>query len=138
VELDLEGAHPGDELATEATVLHGHLRVRAAPWVDVTSAEIVVAGKSVETIQIPPRPLALGPELGDRAEVEARTIRYDADVSVTVPDVPNAYVVVVVRGTRPMDDVLPFMPVPPRAFTNPIYIVRAKSTSTTPKTTPSP
>jgi len=138
LEFDLAGAHPGDDLATEDETLHGHLRVRAAPWIDVTSAEIVVDGKSIETIKIPTRPLTIGPELGDRAEIEARTIRYDADVSVSVPLTANSYVVIVVRGDRPMDDVLPFMPVPPRAFTNPIYIVRAKSTSTTPESTPSP
>ncbi len=140
LEFELEGAHPGDELASEATVLHGHLRVRAAPWVDVTSVEIVASGKSAETIEIPSRPLALGPELGARTEVEARTIRYDADVTVTVPSSPPStsvpYVVVVARGTRPMDDVLPFMPVPPRAFTNPIYIVRARSTSAVPESAP--
>jgi hypothetical protein len=132
IELELAGAHPGDDLQSEDATLHGHLRVRAAPWIDVTSAEIVVGGKSIETIKIPTRPLAIGPELGDRADVEARTIRYDADVSVPVPLTANSYVIVVVRGDRPMDDVLPFMPVPPRAFTNPIYIVRAKSTWSAP------
>ena len=118
IELSIAGARPGDEMTTEDAVLRGHLRVRAAPWVDVTSAEIVVGGKSVETIPIPSRPLALGPELGDKEEALARTIRYDADVSVPVgPE--STWVVVVVRGDRKMDDALPFMPVPPRAFTNP-------------------
>src|SRR6202044_2203425 len=112
--------------APGGTTLHGHLRVRAAPWVDVTTAEIIVGGKSVETIQIPPRPLTLGPELGALADAEARAVRYDADVSVSVPNAESSWIVVVVRGNRPMDDALPFMPVPPRAFTNPIYIVRAK------------
>ena len=126
IELEIGGARPGEEIATDDAVVHGHLRVRAAPWVDVSSGEILVGGKSVEAFAIPARPLALGPELGDRGEVEARTIRYDADVSVPVgPE--STWVVVVVRGDRKMDDVLPFMPVPPRAFTNPIYIVRAKS-----------
>ena len=31
---------------------------------------------------------------------------------------------IVVHGNRRMDDVLPFMPVPPMAFTNPVYVVR--------------
>jgi hypothetical protein len=73
-----------------------------------------------------------GAELGDKAEAEARTIRYDADVSVPVgPE--STWVVVVVRGDRRMDDALPFMPVPPRAFTNPIFVKRSA-----PLITPSP
>ena len=31
---------------------------------------------------------------------------------------------IIARGERRMDDVLPFMPVPPFGFTNPIYVVR--------------
>ncbi|HEY2516218.1 MAG TPA: hypothetical protein VGI39_35345, partial [Polyangiaceae bacterium] len=130
LEFELAGAHPGDEIATEDTVLHGHVRVRAAPWVDVSRLDVIVGGKSVETVNIPSRPLVLGPELGDRAEAEARTIRYDADLTVTVPPGPentrpeNTWVLVIARGDRKLDDALPFMPVPPRAFTNPIHIVR--------------
>jgi hypothetical protein len=132
IELALAGAGPGDEIATEDAIVHGHLRVRAAPWVDVTSAEIVVGGQSVETIPIASRPSVFGAELGDKAEAEARTIRYDADVSVPVgPE--STWVVVVVRGDRRMDDALPFMPVPPRAFTNPIFVKRSA-----PLITPSP
>jgi hypothetical protein len=136
IELDLAGVGPGDEVQTEDAILHGHLRVRAAPWIDVTSAEIVVGGDSVQTIPIPSRPTAIGPELGDKAEVEARTLRYDADVSVPVGP-QSTWVVVVVRGDRKMDDALPFMPVPPRAFTNPVFVTRP-SPSSPPSSTPAP
>ena len=99
--------------------------MRAAPWVDVTRVEIVVGGKidrdarrSRRVRSRSARSSATGPTS------EARTIRYDADVSVPVgPE--STWVVVVVRGDRKMDDVLPFMPVPPLAFTNPIYIKRS-------------
>jgi hypothetical protein len=117
VELSLEGAGPGDEVKTEGAVLHGHLRVRAAPWVDVTSAEIVVGGKTVETLSI------LSPS--------EEFVRYDADVSVPV-GAESTWVVVVVRGERKMDDVLPFMPVAPRAFTNPIFVTRPPGPTITP------
>jgi hypothetical protein len=131
IELSIAGAGPGDQITTEDTVVQGHLRIRAAPWIDVASAELVVGGKSAETIPIASRPLLFGPELGDRAEAEARTIRYDADVSVPVgPE--STWIVVVVRGDRKMDDALPFMPVAPRAFTNPIYV--RKSAPVTPPT----
>jgi hypothetical protein len=36
----------------------------------------------------------------------------------------NGWVQVIARGERRLDDVLPFMPVPPLAFTNPVYVVR--------------
>jgi hypothetical protein len=135
IELSIAGARPGDEITTEDTVVKGHLRVRAAPWIDVTSAEIVVGGKSVETIAVAPRPPLLGAELGDKAEAEARTIRYDGDVSVPVGS-ESTWVVVVVRGDRKMDDALPFMPVAPRAFTNPIYIKKSAPLTPPPPSPP--
>jgi hypothetical protein len=137
IELDVAGAHPGDDVATEDATLRGHLRVRAAPWIDVTSAEVIVGGQSVESFRIPPRPTVVGAELGVLDEAQARTIRYDADFTIPVgPE--STWIVVIVRGDRPMDDVLPFMPVPPRAFTNPIYIVRAVREKSMPPGTPAP
>jgi hypothetical protein len=152
LELDLGGAHPGDDLVTEDTVLHGHVRVRAAPWVDVTRLDVIVDGKTQSTIAIPSRPLETGPALGDRETVEAQTIRLDADLVVTLappvppsstaPDEPATrpapatapglgpglgpgnWVIVMARGDRRMDDALPFMPIAPRAFTNPIRVER--------------
>jgi hypothetical protein len=123
IELELAGVRPGDEIATADETLAGHLRVRAAPWVDVTKVEVVVGGKVVQTIEVPSRPTQLGPEPGTLAEAEARTLRLDRDLEVHVgPD--NSWVQIVARGERRMDDVLPFMPVPPFGFTNPIYVVR--------------
>jgi hypothetical protein len=124
IELEVADAHPGDEIATQDATLRGHLRVRAAPWIDVTSAEVVVGGQSVESFSIPPRPLVVGTEPGELDEARERTIRYEADLAIPVGQ-DSTWIVVIVRGDRPMDDALPFMPVPPRAFTNPIYIVRA-------------
>ncbi len=123
IELTLAGAHPGDEVATEDAELKGHLRIRAAPWVDVTSAEVIVGGKPIATIPIAPRPFTVGPEAGEKDEAQARTTRYDDELLVPVPP-ENTWVVVIVRGDRKMDDALPFMPVPPRAFTNPVFVNR--------------
>ncbi len=123
LELELAGVRPGDEADTTDEVLKGHLRVRAAPWVDVTRIEIVVGGKLAQTLEVPPRPTQIGPEPGTLAEAEARTIRLDVDLEVPVgPD--NSWVQVIARGERRMSDVLPFMPVPPLGFTNPVYVVR--------------
>lgn len=123
IELELGGARPGDELPTGDDPVRGHLRVRAAPWIDVTRVEIVVGGKIVQSFDVESRPARIGPEPGTLEEAQARTIRFDRDIEVRVgPD--NGWVQVIVRGQRRMDDVLPFMPVPPFAFTNPVYIVR--------------
>jgi hypothetical protein len=128
IELVLGSARPGDEVVTTDDSVHGHLRVRAAPWVDVTAIEIVtgqVGGtyRLAQAIEVPPRPTQIGPEPGTLAEAQDRTVRFDGDIDVAVgPD--NGWAQVIVRGSRRMDDVLPFMPIPPLAFTNPIYVVR--------------
>ena len=137
IELSVGGAGPGEAVTTEDTVVRGHLRVRAAPWIDVTSAELVVGGKTIDTFSIPSRPAGLGPEAGEKADAEARTIRYDADLSVPVgPE--STWVVVVVRGDRKMHDVLPFMPIAPLAFTNPIYLTRPAPPRGAPPPLPEP
>ena len=88
----------------------------------VSSIDVVVGGSVVTTLPVtastddeattPKDPLPA---------VQAKTIRFDADVPIPVAKLPS-FVVVIVRGTRLLDDILPFMPVPPRAFTNPIWL----------------
>lgn len=130
IELELGGVRPGDEAVTSDPVLHGHLRVRAAPWIDVTRVDLMVGQVGgtcdrVRSFDVPSRPTILGPEPGTLAEAEERTIRFDEDLDVEVgPE--NGWVQVIVHGQRPMDDVLPFMPVPPLAFTNPVFVVRRR------------
>ncbi|MDB4995053.1 MAG: hypothetical protein JWM74_2485, partial [Myxococcaceae bacterium] len=68
-------AHPGDELASSEDTVTAHVRVRAAPWVDVSSLDLVVGGKTVRTFEVASRPSKLGPEAGTREEAAARTIR---------------------------------------------------------------
>jgi hypothetical protein len=130
IEFALAGARPGDEAITPQDPLHGHLRIRAAPWIDVTSAEIVVGQidggwKVAQTFDVPSRPTSTGADPGTLDEAEARTIRFDRDIDVSLGS-GNGWVVVVVRAKRPMSDVLPFVPVTPFAFTNPVYVVRQK------------
>ncbi len=132
IEFELAGTHPGDELETTQDPIRGHLRVRAAPWVDVTHVDVVVGdivqaggGRAtvVQSFDFASRPTTLGPEPGTLQDAQDRTIRFDKDVEVAVgPD--NGWVMIIARGQRPMDDVLPFMPSPPLGFTNPVYVVR--------------
>ena len=130
IEFQLEGAQPGDEALTAADPVHGHIRVRAAPWIDVSRVEVVVGARPggpgptvARSFDVRSRPTELGPESGTLEEAHERTIRFDQDIEIPVgPE--NTWVQVIVRGERRMDDVLPFMPVPPFGFTNPVYIVR--------------
>jgi hypothetical protein len=136
IELELtEGsrrAGPGDELPRSAP-LGGHLRVRAAPWVDVSSVEIIAgvpsgsphgpAGTIVSLLKtgVPSRPTELGRDEGRKEDIEARTIRFDADLALRPPDGAK-WIIAIARGERTMDDALPFMPIQPLAFTNPIWL----------------
>ncbi len=123
IELDVGGGKPGEEVSTRADTATAHVRVSAAPWVDVTSLELYLDGKSLTTKVVPSRPSRVGLEEGTLAEAQARAVRLEADVPV--PLTPGAhFVVAVARGRRKADDVLPFMPYVPMGFTNPVWITR--------------
>jgi hypothetical protein len=65
--------------------------------------------------------------VGTLEEAAARTVRFDREL--TLPVGPNnTWIVAVARGTRKMDDVLPFMPTLPLAFSNPIWVTRDPKT----------
>ena len=154
IELELQGAdgkpgHAGDEILPPArgAPLTGKLRIRAAQWIDVTSVEVLVgvpaapAAASPSAVPAAPlvpapgrrevvfkskiasRPTVLGNEDGTIEAVAARTVRLETDLSVVLPEGAR-WVVVVVRGDRALDDALPFMPIQPLAFTNPIWLTR--------------
>jgi hypothetical protein len=147
VEIESEGktGHPGEEVpASRSAEVRGRIKLRAAPWVDVTSLEIIAgipapppprsppavlvaaqpgATQVVWRSKIPQRPMVIGKEEGTLEAASARTLRYEGSISFTLP--PGArWVVVVARGERPLDEAIPFMPVQPLAFTNPIWISR--------------
>jgi hypothetical protein len=148
LELGAEGktVRPGDELpAPRGANVPGRLRIRAAPWIDVTSVEVVAglpptpaasgvvpapvlvptAGRReiLFKSKIPSRPTHLGKEEGTLEEAFARTIRFETELSLTVPEGAR-WIAVIVRGERALDDALPFMPIQPLAFTNPIWLAR--------------
>ncbi len=123
LDLVAEGAHPGEEVHLRTASAKAHLRVHAAPWIDVSSAEIILDGQSLSRATITRRPTRTGAEDGSHAEAEARSLRHEA--SFEVPLAPGRHwIVAIARGTRKVDDVLPFMPYVPMGFTNPVWITR--------------
>lgn len=122
VDFEINGAKPGGELTSRGT-LTAHLRVRAAPWVDVTSIEVMAGQTTIYRAALDPRPSTTGKEPGSLDEVLHRAVRFDADVALVIP--PTArWIVAIVRGERTYDDALPGMAVQPLAFTNPIWLGR--------------
>ncbi len=124
-------AEPGGELlhsATDRGALRARLTVRAAPWVDVARIDVVagVPGREpgvaiVRTVAVASRPSAFGKEPGTLADAAQRTIRYQDEQVLDLPEGAK-WVIVVVRGERRLDDALAFMPVQPLAFTNPVWL----------------
>jgi len=52
LDLQIDEARPGATLTSRGAV-KAHLRVRAAPWVDVTSVEVIAGGTSIYEAAIP-------------------------------------------------------------------------------------
>jgi hypothetical protein len=122
IDLEVDGAHAGDEAPAMDGRVRAHVTVRAAPWIDVTSVDIVVSGRVVQTIPVPTRPTTTGPEGGTLAEAQMRTLRLEETVNIDV-GATDGWMLLVARGSRKLDDVLPFMPVTPMAFTNPVWLL---------------
>ena len=121
VELSVAGGRPGEEVTTHDASVVAHVRVVAAPWLDVTSLELMLDGKSVTTRAIPSRPSKVGAEEGTLAEAQTRAVRFEGDLPVSLGP-GHHFLVAVARGKRNVDDVLPFMPYAPMGFTNPVWV----------------
>lgn len=106
LDVDIEGKGPGETVASTGQPLALTIRVRAAPWIDVSNVT-VLAGKKpreVRHFDVPPSKSVVRLE---------RTVLVPGDVS--------SYYVVLVTGNRPLPNVhLPN--IKPFAFSNPIWV----------------
>jgi hypothetical protein len=121
VDLDVDGAKPGEEVTATSSSVAVHVRVRAAPWIDVTSVELLEHGKIVATLPVSSRLMTIGPEPGTIEEACERAVRLDEVVRVEVGH-GATWVIAIVRGKRTLEDALPFMPAVPVALTNPVWV----------------
>ncbi|HWO13728.1 MAG TPA: CehA/McbA family metallohydrolase, partial [Polyangiaceae bacterium] len=97
---------PGDTVKSDGKPVLLEVLVRAVPWVDVSQVEVLVGAKADRIRAIPvPQTDAL--------------IRYQE--TVKVPGYAKTFVIVVVSGKKPLENVYA-TGVRPLAFTNPIWI----------------
>lgn len=106
--LEAGAAGPGDVAPAKDGKLDLRVRVWAAPWVDVSEVTLVVGGDRSQSVPITPT----------KGSAPA-ALRVDANVSLAAT--ADTWVVVIVRGARPLASI-PNIPVLPYAFTNPLFV----------------
>jgi hypothetical protein len=104
IELHANGYGVGDTVAVD-DILDVEVVVQAAEWIDVQRVDLVMNGEIVDVL-----PLGL-PEGAIR-------LRRHLELPVT----EDGWLIALVTGDRPLDDVLPGTGARPFAFTNPIWI----------------
>jgi hypothetical protein len=105
IDVDVAGKGPGETASGSAKQVLS-LRVRAAPWIDVSEVEVLVGGdaRRIRYIAVP---------------ASKQLVRVDTRVELAVAT--RTFVVVVARGSRDLPNV--YSPkVRPLAFTNPIWL----------------
>jgi hypothetical protein len=118
VEASIEGRGPGERVSAEDGRVRLHVRVRAAPWIDVRTLEVFVGVSPAVTRPVPDPSSRRSARRGRPAEPPV--LRFDAEIDLAVAD--DTFVVVRVRGHEPMDRFFGKAGIRPLAFTNPIFV----------------
>jgi hypothetical protein len=113
LEARIGDAMPGDTVTVAGGSIDVAVTVRAAPWMEVSRLDFYVGPAVVHTETIAP-PASGGPPV----------VRFEGTVTLPVPR--DAYVIVLARGERGLEQLLGKTGVPPLAFTNPIWLVRPR------------
>lgn len=100
-------AGPGDTVTTAPGIVPLEISVRAASWVSVNRVDVVVDGQVTDSLDVA--------RTGQRSGLAWSE-------TVDIPATSDCWVSVVVRGDKPLDEVLPGLHVLPFAFTNPMFI----------------
>ncbi|MEB2312921.1 MAG: CehA/McbA family metallohydrolase [Polyangiaceae bacterium] len=106
IDLEAGGAGPGEAISGRGPRVPVHLRIRAAPWIDVSEVEVLLGGEGrrVRFFAVPP---------------SREVVRLDTTFELTFSG--STFVVVLARGKKPLENV--FAPgVYPFAFTNPVWL----------------
>jgi len=106
LDVDILGKGPGQTLRYQGKHVPLRVRVRAAPWIDVTEVEVLLGPQGRRVRWLP-------------VKSSTAVLRLDSVVDLTVQG--KTFVVVVAKGRRELPNV--FLPkVRPYAFTNPIWL----------------
>ncbi len=106
IDVNVDGAGPGDTVRGHGKHLVLHIRVRAAPWIDVRNVQVLLGGRGsrIRWIAVPK---------------SGKVVRLDTKVPLYVP--AKTFVIVVARGLDDLPNV--YSPgIKPFAFTNPIWL----------------
>jgi hypothetical protein len=106
LDADVDGVGPGGTVSGHGKHLALHLRVRAAPWIDVRDVQVLEGGRGarIRWISVP------------RSE---QVVRLDTTVPLFVP--AKTFVIVLARGHDDLPNVYT-AGIKPFAFTNPIWL----------------
>jgi hypothetical protein len=119
-----DDAGPGETARVVGGKLRLRVRVRAAPWVDVRSVEVLVGGRVASRHELPERPIKRGVPEGSVARMHEASVRFDQTLEVNAPKGTRT-VVVRARGERNLAESVPYLAFRPLAFSNPIYLSHA-------------
>jgi hypothetical protein len=106
IDADIGGVGPGGTVQSQAGRVSLHVRIRAAPWIDVRSVELLL-GRDARRVRFIP--------VAESRDV----VRLDATFTLRVSG--DTFVVVYAKGRRPLPNLFN-RAARPVAFTNPIWI----------------
>jgi hypothetical protein len=107
LDVAVDGKRPGETAAIDGETMRVTVVARAPSWMDLAWIEIYVGGDLAHVERVIPRR-------------SGATIR--AESTVELPARDESFVVVVVRGERPMDALLAPRRALPIAFSNPVWL----------------
>jgi hypothetical protein len=111
VDLRVGDQGPGRHVAPTDRRVRVELRILAPSWIEVDSVDVYLGDRIVETFPIPAR----------RARAVDRTgLRFARTFDVPVER--SSFVIAVVRGEAPMEELFARRDIRPFAFTNPVWI----------------
>lgn len=111
---------PGDTAALHDHMAHVHVIVQAPPWMDISSVELWSGSAMVGNWAVPPLHAPATRRGAAARPLRVDPIRVNREIEIEFHE--DSYLVVLVRGERPMDDYFGRNSIPPVAFTNPIWI----------------
>lgn len=114
VEVAVGEAGPGQTATVTPGPVEVRVRLRAPPWIDISAFDVYV-GTELAHGEL------LGPDDGVAVGEEPPPV-LRVDRAVTVNVLEDSFIVVRVRGDRPMDDYFGRYQVYPLAFTNPVWV----------------